>query len=134
MRKFKITVNGVDYEVEVEELTASPAAVHAVPAAAPPAPVRPPAAPAPARPPAAAAPAAPAAPGGVKNVTAPMPGTLLSIAVKPGDKVTQGQLLCVLEAMKMENEIKAGADGTVVSVAVAAGDAVNTGQVILQLS
>ncbi len=134
MRKFMINVNGKSYEVEVEEvkdgIVAAPASQPAPRAAAPaPAPV---AAPAP-KP--AAAPAAPAAvPAGASTVTAPMPGTILSINVKAGDAVKKGQVLCILEAMKMENEIMAGGDGTVASVNISQGDSVSTGQVLFALA
>ncbi|KUO68248.1 MAG: acetyl-CoA carboxylase biotin carboxyl carrier protein subunit [Clostridia bacterium BRH_c25] len=130
MRKFMINVNGKSYEVEVEEIKdgviAAPAAQPAPRAAAPAAPK---AAPAP------APKAAPAAvPAGASTVTAPMPGTILSISVKAGDAVKKGQVLCILEAMKMENEIMAGGDGTVASVAVSQGDSVSTGQVLFALA
>lgn len=134
MRKFMINVNGKSYEVEVEEIRDGVAAapvVQAAPRAAAPAP-------APAAPKAAPAPkpaAAPAAvPAGASTVTAPMPGTILSINVKVGDTVKKGQVLCILEAMKMENEIMAGNDGTVASVAVSQGDSVSTGQVLIALA
>ena len=134
MRKFIINVNGNSYEVEVEEVrdgspVSAPAApapkaapVAAAPKAAPAAAPAPKAAPAPA--------AAPAAAGG-NTVTAPMPGTILAVNVKAGDAVKKGQVLCILEAMKMENEIMASADGTVVSVSVNVGESVNTGQVLV---
>ncbi len=124
MRKFNITVNGKTYEVDVEEVggvqTAAPA-----PAAAPAA------APAPA-----AKPAAPKATGtmGAKKVTAPMPGNVVSIKVNVGDAVKSDTLVAVLEAMKMENEIFAGADGVVASINVSAGDSVNTGDVLISLN
>jgi len=63
-----------------------------------------------------------------------MPGTILSINVKAGDTVKKGQVLCILEAMKMENEIMSGADGTIASVAVSQGDSVSTGQVLFALA
>ncbi len=122
MRKFKVTVNGVAYEVEVEEM-----------GGAAPAPATPPAPAAP-RAQVAASPAPPPAAVSGKTVVAPMPGTIKSIAVKPGDTVKRGQVLCVFEAMKMENEIKSGMDGRVASVSVNVGDPVNTGQTIMQLS
>lgn len=130
MRKFMINVNGKSYEVEVEEIKdgviAAPVAQPA-PRAAAPAPVAPKAAPKPA--------AAPAAvPAGASTVTAPMPGTILSINVKAGDPVKKGQVLCILEAMKMENEIMAGNDGTVAAVSVSQGDSVSTGQVLIALA
>lgn len=131
MRKFMINVNGKSYEVEVEEIKDGVAAapvVQAAPRVAAPAAV-PKAAPAP------APKAAPAAvPAGASTVTSPMPGTILSINVKVGEKVKKGQVLCILEAMKMENEIMAGGDGTVASVAVNQGDSVSTGQVLFALA
>lgn len=131
MRKFMINVNGNSYEVEVEEIkdgvVAAPIAQPAPRAAAPAPKAVPKAAPKPA--------AAPAAvPAGASTVTAPMPGTILSINVKAGDTVKKGQVLCILEAMKMENEIMAGADGTIASVAVGQGDSVSTGQVLFALA
>lgn len=137
MRKFMINVNGKSYEVDVEEVkdgvSAAPAVQAAPRAAAPAAPKAAPKAAAPA--PAPAPKAAPAAvPAGASTVTAPMPGTILSISVKAGDTVKKGQVLCILEAMKMENEIMAGAEGTIASVAVSQGDSVNTGQVLFALA
>ena len=126
MRKFNITVNGKTYEVDVEEVggvaTSAPA-----PAAAP--------APAPAPAPA-AAPATPKATGsmGATKVTAPMPGTVVSIKVNVGDKVESGTLVAVLEAMKMENEIFAGADGVIASINANAGDSVSTGDVLVSIN
>ncbi|MEA4845793.1 MAG: biotin/lipoyl-containing protein [Clostridiaceae bacterium] len=133
MRKFMINVNGKSYEVEVEEIKggAEIPAAPAKPAAAAPAPAPRAAAPAP-KPAPAAAPAA--VPAGASTITSPMPGTILSINVKAGDTVKKGQVLCILEAMKMENEIMAGADGTITSVAVSQGDSVNTGQVLFALA
>lgn len=134
MRKFMINVNGKSYEVEVEEIKDGVAAAPVAqpkPAAA--APAVPKAAPAPA--PAPAPKAAPAAvPSGASTVNAPMPGTILSINVKAGETVKKGQVLCILEAMKMENEIMSGVDGTVASVAVSQGDSVSTGQVLFALA
>lgn len=118
MKKFSIKVNGKAYEVEVEEIGGAPSAY--VPQAASTAPVSAPA-------------AAPAAPSGSVSVKAPMPGTINAIKVKAGDTVSKGQVLAVLEAMKMENEIMADTDGTVASVAVSQGQSVNTGDVILTL-
>ena len=97
MKNLKVTVNGVAYDVQVEEVGTSSAP--SVAAAAPAAPT--PAAPA-AKP--AAAPKA-AAPAGAETIKAPMPGTILNILVKPGQKVAKGDTLLILEAMKMENEI-----------------------------
>lgn len=125
MRTFNITVNGVTYAVEVEETGAAAAPV----AAAPVAPAAPVAAPK-------AAPAAPkAAPvaGGVK-VTAPMPGTILDVKAAVGAAVKKGDILVILEAMKMENEILAAQDGTVAQVLVAKGASVNSGDVMVVLN
>ena len=127
MRKFNITVNGKTYEVEVEEV-GSPSAP-APKAAAPSAPAAKPA-PAPA-----SKPAAKSAPvSGAKNVTAPMPGTIVSVKVNVGDTVKSDTIVAVLEAMKMENEIFAGVEGKVVGVSAAAGDSVNSGDVIVSIS
>ena len=120
MKYYNITVNGVAYSVSVEETAAGAAPV--APAAAP----APKAALAPA---AAAAPAAPAAPAsaGAVEVKAPMPGNILKVNVTQGQAVKSGDVLCVLEAMKMENEIMAPKDGTVTQVLVAKGATVDTG-------
>lgn len=147
MRKFIVQVNGVQYDVEIEEIGGAQAAPAVpIPAAAPaamaPAPA---AAPAPAQ--AAAAPAAPAAPaqsapaaapaqsaaGGVmggETINAPLPGTVLDIKVSAGQNVKKGDILFVLEAMKMENEILAAHDGVIASVNVEKGAAVNSGDVL----
>lgn len=115
MRKFIVNVNGIGYEVEVEEVTGNSAA---------------PAAPkAPAAPAAQKAPTAPAA--GSKPITAPMPGTILSVNVNSGDTVKSGQVLIVLEAMKMENEIYAGVAGKVTAINVTKGSTVNSGDVLV---
>lgn len=130
MRQFNITVNGVPYQVSVEE-TAAGAPVAAAPVAAVPAPVPVAAAPAPAAP--AAAPAAkPAAPiaGGTK-VTAPMPGTILDVKCTEGSSVKKGDVLLILEAMKMENEIVSPADGAVKQIAAAKGASVSSGDVLV---
>ena len=137
MRKFNIKVNGKDYEVEVEELsggTAAPAYTPA-PAAAAPQPAAAPA-PAPAKAPEApkAAPAPAAAPAGSTVIKAPMPGTILDIKVKVGDTVKSGDVLCILEAMKMENEIMAPQDGTVVAINTSKGSSVNNGDALVSLS
>ena len=130
--KYKITLNDKVYEVEVEKGEAAITAEYAateIPTPAPaPAPV---AAPAPAPAPApAAAPAAPAAPGEGESLLAPMPGTILSVNVKAGDSVKAGQIIAILEAMKMENELLAPVAGTVARVGVQKGAAVNTGDLI----
>lgn len=131
MRKFNVTVNGKTYEVDVEEIGgAASAPVAAAPVAAPVAAPTP--APAPAAAPAPAPAAAPAGEG--TKVTAPMPGSIVSIKVNVGDKVTADSLVVVMEAMKMENEIFAGVDGTVTSVVVSAGATVNTGDVLVTIA
>jgi biotin carboxyl carrier protein len=128
MKKYKITVEGKTYEVEVEEIGGSaPAQAPKAPQAAPVAP-----APAPAPKPAPAAPA-PKAAAGSGSVTSPMPGTILSIKVKQGDSVSQGQLLMILEAMKMENEILAEASGTVKAIHVNEGASVSTGDPLITI-
>ncbi len=126
MKKYNITVNGSTYEVEVEEVggVSAPAPV-ARPAAAPA--QAPKAAPAP-KP--AAKPAAPA-PAGGSSITSPMPGTIWEIKVNVGDEVKNGDVLLVLEAMKMENEIMAPADGKVVSINTTKGASVNAGDVLI---
>lgn len=121
MKNLKITVNGVAYDVQVEEADGS--ATSAAPVAAAP---KAAAAPAPKK-------AAPAAAGG-EPVTSPMPGTIVNVPVKVGQAVKAGDVLVVLEAMKMENEIKAAKDGTVASVAVSKGESVDTGAVLVTLS
>lgn len=135
MAKYVVTLNGKNYEVEVEKNTAkitnttaaaAPAAAPAPKAAPAPAPV---AAPAPA---AAPAPVA-AAPTGGANVTAPMPGTVLNVVAPVGTAVKAGDVILILEAMKMENDIVAPCDGTVASVA-AKGTSVNTDDVLATLS
>ena len=130
MKKFNITVNGNTYEVEVEELggVSAPVSRPAAPApkAAPaPAPA-PKAAPAPAPAP---APKAAPAPAGGETVEAPMPGKVLRIVKGEGSAVKEGELVLILEAMKMENEIYAPCDGTVKNVAKE-GTAVNPGDVL----
>ena len=123
MKKYNITVNGTVYEVEVEEVGGAftPAPV-AVPTAAPAAPAA-----------AAPAPAASGAAGSVK-ITAPMPGSILKVNVTAGQAVAKGDVLCVLEAMKMENEIMAPSDGTVASVNTQKGASVNSGDLLLTLA
>ena len=128
MKKFNVTVNGTVYEVEVNEVGG------AAPAAAPKAAPAPAAAPAPKAAPA-PAPAAAAAPvpAGAATVKCPMPGKILSVAVSAGADVKKGDLLLVLEAMKMQNEIYAPQDGTVSEVRVAANQTVATGDVLVVL-
>ena len=146
--KYVATINGKKYEVEVEKLeayksldrngVAAPAAP-VLPASAPvqrpaaPAPVA--AAPAPAPAPAVAAPApAVAAPAGATTVEAPMPGKILNIKVSEGQAVKFGEVVVIMEAMKMETEIVAPADGTVSKILVKAGDSVDTGAALVALN
>ena len=130
--KYKVTLNGRTYEVEVEAgkamlldeyeaivPTAAPAAAAPV-AAAPAAP--------------AAAPAAAAVTAAGEAVNAPMPGTILKVNVTQGQAVKAGTVLCVLEAMKMENEIMAPKDGTVAQVVVSKGASVNTGDALIVIA
>lgn len=124
MRKFNVNVNGTAYEVMVEEVTG--AAATAAPVAAPAA------TPAPAAP-VAAAPAA-GATSSAEAVNAPMPGTILSVNVTEGQTVKSGDVLMVLEAMKMENEIMAPKDGVVGSLSATAGAAVDTGALLCTIS
>lgn len=133
MRKFAINVNGKSYEVEVEELfvegnVSRPTSV-ATPVASAPQPAPAPA-PAPASNPAKAA--TPVAEG-AELVKAPMPGSILDVKVQEGDTVTKGQVLAILEAMKMENEIMSPADGKISSVQVSKGGSVNSGDVMFAI-
>ena len=109
MKKYKVNVNGTAYEVEIEEMTGAPAAAPvAAPAAAP----------------------APFASGAGESITSPMPGNILAVNVAAGDMVKKGQVLMILEAMKMENEIMAPRDGKVTAVAVTKGAAVESGALL----
>lgn len=115
-------VEGERFEVWPEEETLPAGGPAAVPAISMPA----------AEGPAASA-AAPAAAGG-KDVPAPLPGVIVAILVKPGDKVTRGQELCTLEAMKMKNAIRSSREGTIASVDVSVGDQVSHGQILMTFS
>ena len=105
MKRFNVTVNGVAYDVTVEEIGAGATPV-----------------------------AAPAGPAGATAVKAPLQGTVMKVLVKPGDKVTKGSPVCVIEALKMENDVPAPADGVVASVNVKSGDSVKTDEVLLTLN
>ncbi len=131
MRKFNITVNGVSYEVEVDEIKDGAVATSPRPAAAPAAAPRPAAKPAAAAKPAQAAPSV--APAGAATITSPMPGNIWKVLVKEGEAVKEGQVLIILEAMKMENEIMAPADGVVASIHVKEGASVNGGDLLVAL-
>ncbi|MCI9241602.1 biotin/lipoyl-containing protein [Oscillibacter sp.] len=109
MKKYRVTVNGTAYEIELEELTgAAPAPAAAAPAPAP----------------------AAAAPAGGEQVTSPMPGTILDVKVSQGASVKKGDVLMILEAMKMENEIMCPCDGKVASINAAKGAAVESGTLL----
>ena len=128
MKNYRITVNGTAYDVAVEEL--GQGAVAAAPVAT--APVAAPATPAPV----AAAPAAPKATGaeGSVKVVAPMPGKILGVKASVGQAVKKGEVIVVLEAMKMENEVVAPEDGTVASINVSEGANVESGDVLATLN
>ena len=117
MKYYNITVNGVAYSVSVEETAAgaAPVAAPAAPAAAPKA-------------------AAPAGAAGAVAVKAPMPGNILDVKVAAGASVKAGDVLVILEAMKMENEIVAPQDGTVASINVHKGDTVNSGDTLVSMN
>lgn len=122
MKSYTITVNGNVYDVTVEEnvggaVAAPKAPVKAAPMAAP----------------KAAAPAQTGTQGGVK-VMAPMPGKILAVKANAGQAVKKGNVILVLEAMKMENEVVAPEDGTVASINVAVGDSVEAGAVLATLN
>ena len=120
MKNYRITVNGTAYDVAVEELGAGTAPA----ATAAPAPVAA----------AAPAPAAPAAAAGSIEVAAPMPGKILNVKASVGTAVKKGDVILILEAMKMENDVVAPEDGTVASINVSAGDAVEAGDVLATLN
>lgn len=114
MKKYLVNVNGTEYAITVEEMAEGAQ--------------MPKAAPAPADAPKSAAPA------NGEKVTAPMPGTILAVNVKDGQMVKAGDILMVLEAMKMENEILAPCDGTVSGVSVAKGATVETGALLCAIA
>lgn len=126
MKRFLIKINGKTYDAEVDVIGASAAApaVAPAPAAAPKA-----AAPAPAP----AAPAAAPKAGGPANVTSPLPGTVLRLVKNAGDTVAAGEVVMIVESMKMENEVVAPEAGRIASIAVAAGSAINTGDLLFTL-
>ena len=131
MKKYNITVNGNTYEVIVEE-AGSVASAPVAPVFSAPAPVAAPAVAAAA--PAPAPKAAPAGAAGANKVTAPMPGTILDVKVSVGQAVKKGDVICVLEAMKMENDIPAPCDGVVASVNVQKGASVAANDLIATLN
>lgn len=122
MKNYRITVNGTSYDVSVEELSGGVAPVAAAPVAAPAA-----AAPAPAK-------AAPAGGAGSIKVSSPMPGKILAVKANVGDSVKKGQVILILEAMKMENEVVAPEDGTIASIDVTVGASVESGDTLATLN
>ncbi|NLG92971.1 MAG: biotin/lipoyl-binding protein [Clostridiales bacterium] len=130
MKNLKITVNGTVYDVQVEEVgNTAPASASAAPAAAP----QPAAAPAPAPAPAKAPAAKADVPADAELISCPMPGTIVSVNVTPGQSVKKNDVLLILEAMKMENEIMAPHDATVAAVHVNKGDSVDSGAPLVSL-
>ena len=125
MKNYRITVNGTSYDVSVEELSGGAAAAAAPVAAAPVA------APAPAAP---AAPAPAAGGAGSIKVSSPMPGKILAVKANVGDSVKKGQVILILEAMKMENEVVAPEDGTIASIDVTVGASVESGDTLATLN
>lgn len=120
-----VTVNGTSYQVEMENTPSAPVQAATAAPSAPVAPSAPAAQPA-------AAPAQKPVTGG-KSVTSPLPGVIIAVKVNTGDTVKAGQVVAILEAMKMENEIQAEYDGTVTAVNVAKGDSVLEGAAIVTL-
>lgn len=129
MKRFNVTVNGVAYDVTVEEIGGAVTAPVAAPVAAPAAPVA-----APVTTPAPASAPAPAGAAGAVEVKAPLQGTVMKVLVKPGDSVKKGSPVCVIEALKMENDVPAPQDGVVASINVKSGDSVKTDEVLLTLN
>jgi len=128
MKKYNITVNGKTYEVEVEEINGggqTQSAPAPKPQAAP--------TPSPAKKPQPSQPAQPAPSAGAGDVTAPMPGTVLEVKVEEGQSVKAGDVVLILEAMKMENEITADTDGKVTKIYAPKGSSVNTGDPLVGL-
>jgi biotin carboxyl carrier protein len=131
--KYIVRINNKDYEVEVEKghanlVNTTEVAPAVLPVASVPAPTA-----APANPASSAAKAVASVPAGHTAVNAPMPGTILKIFATPGQKIHKGDVLIILEAMKMENEISAHADGIVSQVRVAKGATVSTGDLLITI-
>ena len=126
MKTYTITVNGTAYDVTVEETAGGAAPAPAAKAA----PAAPAAAPAPAPAPAKAAGGA----AGSVEINAPMPGKILDVKAQPGASVSRGDVVLILEAMKMENEVVAPQDGTVASINVTAGQSVESGAVLATMN
>ena len=115
MKKYLVNVNGTDYEITLEEVKDGADFPKKAPQAAAP------------------APAAAAAPAGAENVTAPLPGTITKVLVSEGDKVTKGDTLLTMEAMKLENNIDAPKAGRVTGIRVKDRDAVMEGDLLLTI-
>ena len=130
MKRYNITVNGKTYDVVVEESNGSAPASAPISTNAAPAPVQAqaaaPVAPAPAE-------SKPSGQSGSVIIDAPMPGSIIDVKVKVGDKVEASTVVAILEAMKMENDIVAGVDGVIASVNVSKGDSISAGDVIITL-
>jgi len=124
MKKFQITFKGQVYEFDVEEISSSTPVVAKTVSAQSPAPVI---APTPTK-------GVSSTPAGAQIVPAPMPGKIMEIKVKLGDSIKRGDIICILEAMKMQNEIMATQDGTVSEVRVMIGQTVVAGDVIIATS
>ncbi len=134
MKNYRVTVNGVVYDVVVEEVAGGATQVPYVAPVAPAAPVAPMAPAAPATPQAPAAPTTPTGKAGAVAIKAPMPGSLVQMNVKVGDAVKKGDVLCVLEAMKMENDITAPQDGVIASVDAVQGSSVAVDAVLVTMN
>lgn len=132
MRKFNVMVNGEAFEVEIEEVGDNTVSVPNSPAVPTPAPVAPKATPPQAPAPKPAAPK-PAVTGGANEVTCPLPGTVLNVLAKEGQKVNAGDVVLIVEAMKMENEIVAPNAGSLAAIHVKKGDSVQAGDLLFTL-
>lgn len=122
MKTYRITVNGNQYDVTVEEISGQAPAAQNVAVSVP-------AAKAPDK----AAITKPTGGAGAVKIDSPLPGSIFKILVKTGEKVKKGQVIIVIEAMKMENEVLSPSDGTIVSVEVSEGSSVNTGDLLLTM-
>jgi len=129
MKKYQITLKGQVYELDVEEIGGSSTPVASKTASTPAAASAPSATQAPKATPPKAAPKA--APAGAQTVVAPMPGKIMAVNVKNGDSIKRGDIICILEAMKMQNEIMATQEGTVSDVRITVGQIMSTGDVII---